>query len=328
MAGSTPVAMVRWGTTGRQQVIEGTLETIATVASKAGFSAPAVTIIGDVVTLRSKLNWFERRPFFGKRIVVTRTREQASQLSRQLIERGSDVLEIPTIRIVAPKKREPLVEALAGLSAYDWAIFTSPNGVNAFFESFLKAFPDLRDLGAIRIAAVGPATAAKIRELHLQVDLMPEEYVASKIAGALAKYESIENLRILLLRAEVANRDLPKLLEDKGAIVDDVACYRTVAETEDPTGTAARFQEEGADWITFASSSAVEHFHARFNLIEVLKRFPMIQIASIGPETSKALVGIGMKPSVEARVHTIDGLVQALEDVAAKVVKPGATGPQ
>jgi len=321
MAASTPVAMIRWGTTGRQETIEGTLATIAGEVAEKKFTAPAVTIIGDVVKLRPKLNWFERRPLFGQRVVVTRTREQASQLSRRLRECGAEVLEIPTIRIAPPEKREPLVEALAGLNAYDWLVFTSPNGVTTFFDSYFKAYPDLRDLGALRIAAVGPATAAKIRELHLLVDVMPEEYVAPRIAEALGKFESLENLRILLLRAEVANPELPRLLEDKGAIVDDVGCYRTVAETEDPNGAASRLLGDGADWITFASSSAVENFHARFNLPALLKKFPGIRTASIGPETSKALVALELKPAVEAKVHTIEGLVKALEAASEQRAK-------
>ena len=278
--------------------------------------APTVTVIGDVVKLRSKLNWFESRSLFGQRIVVTRTREQASQLSRQLLERGAEVLEIPTIRIVPPAKHEGIVEALSGLNAYDWLIFTSPNGVTSFFDYFFKAFQDLRDIGGARIAAVGPATAAKLRELHLQVDLMPDEYVASKIAQALAEYESIDNLRILLLRAEVANPELPKLLEDKGAIVDDIAWYQTVPETEDITGAAAKLLKDGADWITFTSSSTVENFHARFDLPRLVKKFPQIKTASIGPETSKTLFALGLKPTVEARTHTIEVLVKALEDAS------------
>jgi len=214
--------------------------------------------------------------------VVTRTREQASQLSRHLLERGAEVLEIPTIKIVPPKSKEGIVDALSGLTAYDWIVFTSPNGVSAFFDFFFKRFEDLREIGGVRIAAVGPATAAKLRELHLQVDLMPDEYVATKIVDALAKYESIENLRILLPRAEVANPELPGLLEDKGAIVDDIAFYQTVPETEDANGAAATLTEEGTDWITFASSSTVESFHARFDLPALLKKFPGIKTASIG----------------------------------------------
>jgi uroporphyrinogen III methyltransferase/synthase len=313
MAPSTPVAMVRWGTTGRQQSITGTLADIAEQAATKNFSAPAVTVIGDVVKLRSKLNWFENRPLFGQRIVVTRTREQASHLSRQLLERGADVLEIPTIKIIPPTRQDGILEALGGLNAYDWIVFTSPNGVSSFFEYFFKKFRDLRDIGGVRIAAVGPATAAKLKELHLQVDLMPVEYVATGITDALATHGSLENVRILLPRAEVANADLPKLLEDKGAIVDDIPCYQTVPETEDLTGAAARMLSEGADWITFSSSSTVENFHARFDLPGLLKQFPLTRTGSIGPETSRSLAALGIKPSVEARPHTMEGLVKALE---------------
>ncbi len=309
---TTPVGMVRWGTTGRQQSLQGTLGTIAELAEKEKFAAPAVTIIGDVVGLRDKLNWFERRPLFGRRFVVTRTREQASQLSRQLKDLGGEVLEIPTIKIEAPDDKQDLLDALLGLGEYDWLIFTSPNGVTAFFEYFFKAFEDLRDLGGARIAAVGPATAAKLKELHLKVDLMPSEYLTRKIISAFTDFESIENLRMLVLRAKVANPELPKALEEKGAIVDDVACYKTVPETEDRTGAAAALEETGADWITFTSSSTVENFHARFDLPRLVKKFPQIKLASIGPETSKAIVALGLEVTLEAREHTIDGLVKAL----------------
>lgn len=312
MAADTPVALVRWGTTGRQQSIAGTLATIAELVEKAKFTAPAVTIIGGVVKLRGKLNWFEKRPLFGQRIVVTRTREQASELARQLAELGADVLEIPTIKIVAPSKREVLAEAMGGLGGYQWIVFTSPNGVTSFFDYFFKAFDDLRSIGCVRLAAVGPATAAKLKELHLSVDAMPDKYVARDIAKAIAAKDDLENLRILLLRAEVASPELPKLLEEQGAIVDDVAVYQTVPETEDANGAAARLLEDGADWLTFASSSAVENFHARFNLPELLKKFPTLKSASIGPETTKALVALGLEPAIEAKQHTIAGLVQAV----------------
>ena len=312
MAADTPVAMVRWGTTGRQETLTGTLATIADLVAKKKFAAPAVTVIGGVVKLRKQLNWFEQRPLFGRRIVVTRTREQASELSRQLLELGADVLEIPTIKIVLTERREPLLDAIVGLNSYDWLVFTSPNGVTMFFASFFKAFEDLRDIGGVKIAAVGPATAAKLKELHLKVDLMPEEYVATAITKAFTKFESIENLKFLLLRAEVANAELPEALTALGAIVDDVACYRTVPETEDLNGAAARLTEAGADWITFTSSSTVENFHARFPLPELLQKFPQTRLASIGPETTKALAALGLEPAVEAKPHTIAGLVKAL----------------
>ncbi|MBI3875062.1 MAG: uroporphyrinogen-III C-methyltransferase [Verrucomicrobia bacterium] len=313
MNAATPVAMVRWGTTGQQRSIEGTLANIAALVAEKKFTAPAVTIIGDVVKLRGKLNWFEKRPLFGQRIVVTRTREQASQLSAQLFERGAEVLEIPTIKILPTDHHEALAEVLIGLGEYDWLVFTSPNGVTAFFDLFFRGFEDVRDLGAVRLAAVGPATAAKLKELHLKVDLTPEKFTAAEVAKAFRKFETIENLRVLLLRAEVANADLPKALEELGAIVDDIACYKTVPETEDVNGASAKLIEGGADWITFASSSAVENFHARFNLPELLQKFPRARIVSIGPETTKALSALGLKPTVEAKQHTIVGLVKAIE---------------
>lgn len=314
MPSETPVAIVHRGTTGSQQSVEGTLSTIATLATQKKISAPAITIIGDVVKLREKLNWFESRPLFGQRIVVTRTREQASQLSRQLSDLGAEVLEIPTIKILPPSedRRQDLIDALLELNSYDWLIFTSPNGVTAFFDLFFKRFQDLRDLGGARIGAIGPATAAKLKELHLQIDLMPDEALGSKIAKAFEKHETIENLKMCLLRAEVANPDLPKALEELGAIIDDVAVYKTVPESEDLNGAAAKLTTDGADWITFTSASTVEHFHARFDLPKLLKQFPRIRLISIGPETSKAIRALGLEPTREAREHTIDGIVESL----------------
>ncbi len=312
MDAATPIAMVQWGTTGRQQSIEGTLGNIAAVAAKTRIGPPTVAVIGDVVKLRKKLNWFEQRPLFGQRVVVTRSREQAGELARLLTEIGAQVLETPTIKLEPPTNRQDLVDAMLELHSYDWLVFTSPNGVTTFFEYFFKQFKDMRDIGGVRIAAVGPTTARKLQELHLQVDLMPEEALASRIAEAFSRFESVENLKICLLRAEVANRELPAALEALGAIVDDVAVYRTVPETEDPGGRAADLVEAGADWITFTSASTVEQFHARFDLPGLIRKHPGIKIASIGPETSKAVAALQLRPTVEAKAHNIEGLVQAI----------------
>jgi uroporphyrinogen III methyltransferase/synthase len=321
MDANTPAAMVRWGTTGYQQTLEGTLSTLGDRAQETGFKAPAVTVIGDVVRLRHKLNWFESRPLFGQRIVVTRTRQQASQLTHQLQELGAAVLEIPTIKVAPPQKTEPLQEAMSSLNSYDWIIFTSPNGVTAFFNHFFAKFDDLRDLGGLRIGAVGPATAAKVREHRLHVDLVPEEYLTNTIVEAFEKeFGSIENLRILLMRAEVANPDLPRALELKGGIVDDIACYRTVPETEDTNGAAADLTANGADWITFTSSSTVENFHQRFDLPDLIARFPSTKIITIGPETTKALTGLSLEPAVEANPYTIAGVVDGIRKAVGKKV--------
>jgi uroporphyrinogen III methyltransferase/synthase len=320
MSPETPAAIVRRGTTGAQQSIAGTVGTIAAMAADKKISAPAITIIGDVVKLRGKLNWFEQRPLFGRRIVVTRRREQAGELSKPFADLGAEVLEIPTIKIVPPSedRRQDLIDALLELNSYDWLVFTSPNGVTAFFDLFFKRFKDLRDLGGARITAIGPATAAKLNELHLQVDLTPEEAVSSKIADAFEKYETVENLKMCLLRAEAANPDLPATLEELGAIVDDVAVYKTVPETEDLNGAAGDLMQGGADWITFTSASTVEHFNARFDLQKLLKQFPRTKLLSIGPETSKAIRALGLEPAQEAKEHTLEGMVAALTKEAAR----------
>jgi len=308
----TPAAMVRWGTMGRQQTITATLGTLAAKVAKADFKAPAVTVIGTVSTLRDTLNWYENRPLFGQRVVVTRNRREAGKLSGQIRELGAEVLEIPTIKILPPTRNEPLIEAITGIGSYDWIIFTSANGVEHFFDYFFKAFRDVRDLGSVRFAAVGPATAKKLREFHLNIDLMPETYTAAATAKAMLAAQNVENISVLLARAESANPELPRLLEDKGAIVDDIAFYKTEPETADRNGAADDFEENSADWITFASSSAVRNFDARFGLAKRCADNPKLKLASIGPETTKALKELGLKPTAKAKEHTIDGLAAAL----------------
>ena len=211
----TPAAMVRWGTMGRQQTITATLGTLAAKVAKANFKAPAVTIIGSVATLRDTLNWFENRPLFGQRVVVTRTRREAGKLSGQLRELGADVLEIPTIKIMPPSSNEPIIQAITGIGSYDWIIFTSANGVEHFFDYFFKAFRDVRSLGSVRFAAVGPATAKKLREHHLHIDLMPEVYTAAATAKALLDTQNIENISVLLARAEEISSDAERVTEAK-----------------------------------------------------------------------------------------------------------------
>jgi uroporphyrinogen III methyltransferase/synthase len=336
MSAETPVAIVQWGTLGRQKSVAGTLATIAALAAKEKITPPALTIVGDVVKLRGKLNWAENRPLSGKRMVVTRPLGRdavsASQnfgdggtpsLPKRLAELGADVLEVPTIKITAPDDRQGIVDMLLELNSYDWLVFTSANGVTAFFDLFFKRFQDLRDLGGARIAAVGPATTAKLRELHLQVDLTPDAATAQKLAEAFEKYQSVENVKMCLLRAEVANRELPEALEELGAIVDDIAVYKTVAETEDRAGTGERLLESGADWVTFTSASTVEHFHARFDLPKLLKTFPQMKLASIGPETSKAIRALKLEPALEAKEHTTDGLITELLRAAKPAKRPG-----
>jgi uroporphyrinogen III methyltransferase / synthase len=312
LSAETPVAIVQWGTWPKQKSIVGTLCTIEKIAADKHITPPALTIIGDVVKFRDKLNWFERRPLFGQRVVVTRSRAQAAELSARFTELCAEVLEIPCIKRTIPSEPQHLMDALLELNSYDWLVFTSANGVTSFFEYFFRAFKDTRDIGGVRIAAVGPGTAAKLRELNLQVDLMPEEALGAKIAKEFMKFENIENLKVCLLRAEVANPDLPQALEALGAIVDDIPVYRTVAETDDSGDASGKLLATGADWITFTSGSTAQHFHQRFDLPALLKKFPRIKLASIGPETTKAIEALGFKPAVEAKQHTMEGLAAAV----------------
>jgi uroporphyrinogen III methyltransferase / synthase len=300
-----PVALVRWGTTGRQETLVGQLQNIEELT--LDLEPPVVAVFGDVVTYRHRLKWFEDRPLFGRRIVVTRTRQQAGALSARLRSLGADVTELPTIKIVPPENLMEFGELVRDSFQYDWVVFTSPNGVTAFFDLFFKLYDDARALGNARIAAIGPGTAKRVKDFHLAVDLQPEEFVAERLVEAFQQHESVENLRFLLVRAANARDVLPKRLTQLGAIVDEAIAYRTVPETDDTTGAKKRFTDEGADLITFTSSSTVENF--------VAMKLPWpqgIKTASIGPITSATMKQAGLKVDVEASQHDIEGLVDAI----------------
>ncbi|MEY2574458.1 MAG: uroporphyrinogen methyltransferase / synthase [Verrucomicrobiota bacterium] len=302
-----PVAVIRWATTERQETLVATLENVAERVGAEGFAAPAIVVFGEVVNLRKELNWFEDRPLFGKRIVVTRTRTQAGVLTEQLRGLGADVIELPTIRIEPPTDLRAFAELVQDAHAYDWLVFTSPNGVSAFFDLFYKLYDDAREIGAARIAAIGPATAQRLKDFHMHVDLQPEEFVAESLVREFRKAGGLENLRVLIARAEKARDLLPKELSALGAIVDEGFAYRTVPETRDDIGARRRLLEEGADLITFTSSSTVENF-----LALGLPWPPKMQLASIGPVTSKTARDHGLEVAVEARRHDIPGLVEAV----------------
>ena len=308
-----PVALVRSATTGQQQTLTGTLSDIAQKAVASDFKAPAVAVFGEVVRLRDGLNWYEKRPLLGKRIVVTRTRKQASVLSNKLRALGAYVIELPTIRIEPPSDLREFAELVQGAHMYDWIVFTSANGVEAFFDIFFKLYEDAREIGSVRIAAIGPATAQRVKDFHLHIDLQPDEFVAEAVSREFKKHGSIENLRILLVRAEKARDTLPKELSALGAIVDQAFAYRTVPETRDTSGARRQLAEDGADLITFTSSSTVENF-----LALGLPWPKGMRIATIGPITSKTVRDQGLKVDVEAHRHDIDGLVRVIRELFEK----------
>ena len=307
---ATPAALVRWGTTARQESLEGTLGNVADLVEKRGFKAPAITIVGDVVKLRSELNWFEALPLFGRRVVVTRTRRQSSGLSRRLAQLGADVLEIPTIRVVPLALEEAARSKLADLSHhFDWLMFTSPNAVEFFFDEFFKLNSDLRSLGPVKIAAVGPATAGKIAKLHLRADLQPEIFTAEKLAECFSAKE-VESKRFCLPHGRLADPLLGNHLREMGGFVEEWTLYDTEPEREDLTGARARYLREGAHWITFTSSSTAENWHAL--QLQPQLGVPRPKAVSMGPVTSATLRKLGYEIAAESPVSTLDSLVATI----------------
>ncbi len=310
-SGEVPAAAIQWAATGRQRCVSATVATLADAVDKACVSSPAVVVIGEVVNLSSQLDWRSRLPLCGKRIVVTRTREQASDLSRALSELGADVIELPTIRIADPTDKRDFAEAVVDAPHYDWLIFSSPNGVRRFFQAFFAVYEDIREIGGARIAAVGPGTAAELKKYGLMVDVMPRKAVAEELVAEFDRkgdeFGGVANVTMLWVHGEQARRVIYDELMKRQAIVDECLAYKTVPETEDVSGSQQRLREEGADIITFTSSSTVRHFMAmNIGIPEGC------QVASIGPVTTQTLAEYGITPDLEASEHTIPSLVEAI----------------
>lgn len=304
-APGTPALAVRWATRPDQQSVMAPLRELPARIAERGLKPPATIIVGEVVRLRDKLNWFERLPLFGQRIVVTRAAGQAAELSQKLRGLGADAIELPAIEIRPPSDPAPLDAAIARLDTYDWVIFTSVNGVRYFLER-LDASP--RDLRALRgrVCAIGPATARMLESLHLKVDLVPERYVAESLVEAFAR-EDLEGRRILLPRAAVARDVAPESLRRRGATVDVVEAYRTQAARIDPERLSRAFHP-APSWVAFTSSSTVKHFLG----VTGTGLLDGVRIASIGPVTSETIRKHGLTVHAEACEYTVDGLVAAI----------------
>jgi uroporphyrinogen III methyltransferase/synthase len=313
-AADTPVALVRWGTTARQETLEGTLATVAALARERGFKAPAITIVGEVVKLRRELNWFERLPLFGRRVVVTRTRPQASGLTERLARLGADVLEIPTIRIVPVPFDEAQREKLHKMGEiYDWLVFTSPNAVALFFAEFFRLHQDVRALGQVKIAVVGPATAGVLAGFHLKAELQPKTFTTADLAEFFSE-EKLAGRRFCLPQGRLADPQLAHDLRGKGAVVDEWILYDTLPEEADPTGARERYRKEGAHWITFTSSSTVENWDALG--LEPIEGAPRPRAVSLGPVTRATLEKRGYAIAAQAPEATLDSLVETIRKLA------------
>ncbi len=309
MARATPVAVVEWGTLGRQRSCDGTLGSIAAKSVSLGLKAPCLIVIGDVVSLRKKLNWFERLPLFGKKIAVTRTREQSIALSEKLEEFGAVAIEFPTIRIERPSSFAVMDRALRNLKEYDWAIFSSAHGVRSFFERLLKTGSDARLFGSCRVAAVGPQTAEEIQRYGIRAELVPERYETKALAEEfLKKAGGLQGKKILLVRAAIASPELEVSLHAAGAEVTRVDAYRTLLPVPAP-----RMPEGAVHAVTFTSASTVDNFVKLFGPKKARSLSRKACFASIGPVTSAALRKHGLKVGCEAARFTTDGLVETLK---------------
>jgi uroporphyrinogen III methyltransferase/synthase len=305
----TPIALVRWGTMPAQQVVSGTLANIVGKVRAAGLQPPAVTVVGQVAGLRQRLHWFEDRPLFGQRVLVTRTRQQASVLSVRLRALGAEAIELPTISIAPPDDRTPLDSAIAELSSYDWIIFTSVNGVEQFWEQLLDAGLDARALHGVKLAAIGPATSARLADFGLRADYMPDDYVAEAVAAGL---DQVRGQRVLLPRADIARPALAALLRQQGADVVDVAAYRTLRPMVDPDELHSTL--ERVTMATFTSSSTVRNLATMVQEagLALPQALAQATIACIGPITAATARELGLQVDVVAGEYTIDGLVKAL----------------
>ena len=316
----TPVAVIRAGTVPGQRTITGSLGNIADKAQKENIKPPAIIVVGDVVSLRKELNWFEERPLFRKRIVVTRAREQASDFVACLSELGAECVEFPTIEVIPPPSWKDLDRAIGNLETYQWLVFTSVNGVKYFFERLEDSGQDVRDLKGIRIAAIGPKTADAIREKGVNADLVPEEYRAEAVVEAFRKHR-VAGSRILLPRAAEAREVLPQELERMGAAVEVVEAYRTVKPEGDKDKIRAMLVKGDIHMVTFTSSSTVNNFMEMFEgeSDQLLKWMEKVTVACIGPVTAKTAEQRGLSVQITPSDYTIEALAKAIVDYFAQV---------
>lgn len=306
----TPVAVIEWGTLPRQRIVVGKLNDIVRKTRRARIESPALTVIGEVVGFRKQLAWFEKKPLQGKTVVVTRARAQASELVRQLKEKGAQVIEFPTIQIEPPGDPLRIDQEISRLRQYDWVVFTSVNGVHFFFERVKHLGKDARIFSGIQIAVVGEATAQALAERGLTADLVPRDFTSRSLFESLDKRKAIQGKKFLLARADIAPRDLKEALEKKGAQVTEIEAYRTKRSAGDSKELLDSLQKGKIDYVTFTSSSTVQNFFDPFP--KALRKKVHSQLVSIGPVTTKTLRQYGFRPTKEAKTHTIEGLVNAL----------------
>lgn len=308
---ATPVALIRWGTMTKQKSLTGRLDNIVRLAEEKGIRPPVVTVVGDVVNLREKLNWFESKPLFGKRILVTRALDQAGEFTKVLEKNGAEPIAFPTIKTVPPPSWGPLDKAIKKIGSYDWAIFTSVNGVKYFFERLRKLDRDLRELKGVKICAIGPMTEKAIKNLGIKVDLTPKEYRAEAIIDALGK-RNIKGRKFLLARAMKAREIIPIEIKRLGGKIDVVPSYKTIRPAKEAGELKELLLEGGVDIVTFTSSSTVTNFVAMFRKAEIPELLDGVCVACIGPITADTAKENGIKVDIMPKEYTIPALTEAM----------------
>lgn len=306
----TPVGIIRWGTRPEQRTVTGNLGNIVEKAREAKMGHPAIVIVGEVVSLRDRLRWFEDKPLFGKKVLITRARSQASVFAEKIEALGGEPWEFPTIEIIDPEDYTPLDKAISAVDSYDWLVLTSINGVRYFMNRMRHLKVDVRRLSNVKIVAIGPKTREEIEKYGIFCEFMPEEFVAEAIIEVF-RGEDLQGKKVLLPRADIARKVLPDTLQSMGAKVHEVTAYRTVTGSGSSDDLLKMLEEKKVDILTFTSSSTVRNFMKKLGP-ENMGLLDDVVIASIGPITSGAARELGLTVDVEASEYTIDGLIEAI----------------
>ena len=307
----TPVALVRWATTSRQQVLTGTIADIADKAEATGFKPPAITIVGEVVGLRNRLRWFDNQPLSGKKIIVTRSADQAGEFSALLEDNGATVFECPTIRLVEPVSWHELDDAIAELARYQWLILTSVNAVRYFFNRLETLGLDARALNSCKLCAVGPKTAEAIQQFGVRPDMIPNDYKAEGVIAEFNRFD-MKGMRVLFPRADRSRDIIPLELVKMGALVDSPVSYRNVLPERLCPEAMFALEKRSVDCITFTSSSTVLNLAEMLGADLLADMLKGVAVASIGPITSKTCRDLGLKVDIEPTKYTLNELSLAI----------------
>ena len=307
----TPTAMIRHGTRPNQQTITGTLANIVRKAKEANIKPPAITVVGEVVKMRQIIAWFDKKPLFGRRVLVTRSRSQASALSRLVAESGALPVEMPTIEIQKIDDTAELDKSIKNINTYNWCILTSANGVDAFFERVHALGGDSRWLKGVKIAAIGAATAEVLETHGIKAEFIPRDFTSEGLLEGFGR-QPIKGLRFLLPRADIASPELTDGLRQLGTEVDEITAYKSTPTDDSIAGGKKFLEESGIDVITFTSSSTVTNLvHALGGDMGLINK---AVVACIGPVTAQTAIEAGLEVAITAREHTIPGLVAAMEE--------------